>query len=275
MKSKKITINSFSITPLIVNEQSQIIFQRHCDYNRKDGGLIEDSVIRQQEIVNTFLNNLNIRDLDNTYFLFISSNTSGEKNFKRCVETTNIAMNLVKYFFNENNISLSHVINMNDLLNYKNSIHEAKSLSEPQMFIDNTGYLEYLKNKYGGINKEFWIDFESDLSKQKREELKAEGPDQIVERANKYIYLLQRYSNYFHQKNPNSKLIIWCGTHYDLISPLIKKDIFNFNKTDIVEVNYCGGFSFILNNENEIIANVNGFDYPVDFQYKKQLHRRF
>lgn len=33
-----------------------------------------------------------------------------------------------------------------------------------------------------------------------REELNAEGPDEIVDRGVKYINLLQKYAEYFHKK---------------------------------------------------------------------------
>ena len=278
MIQEPITVNSKAIIPLINEDETQIIFQRHCDYDRANGGLVEDSIKEQQKIISQFiigLGNINTDDLRNTYFLFDASMTTSSIDFKRCVETTNIAMEAIKSFFKENNIPTSHIINLNEALNYNSSIHENRQLVEPKMFTDSTGYLEYLKEKHGGINLDFWIDFEEDNSQEKRQELGAEGPDEIVDRATFYINVLKRYAKIFHQKFPKSRLIIWCGTHYDVISPLLKQKALNYDKEDIVKVEYCGGISFLIDKANNIMVNINGVNYPFDSQYNKQLHRHF
>ena len=277
--NEPVIVDSTSIKPLININESQIIFQRHCNYDRTNGGLIPESVEHQKSIVASFINelknNLTLEELRNTYFLFDSSNTISSGDFKRCVETTNIAMDMIRKFFEENNIPLSHIINLNEDLNYNSSVRENKHLTEPKMFTDSTGYLEYLKEKHDGINKDFWIDFESDLSKEKRLELNAEGPDEIANRGVRYVNVLQKYAKYFHTKFPNSRLIIWGGTHYDLISPLVKQKVLDCDKSDIVNVEYCGGLSFLIDESNNITVNVNGITYPFDSQYNKQPHRRF
>lgn len=60
--------------------------------------------------------------------------------FKRCVETTNIAMNLIEKFLKENYISTNHIMNLNEISNYKKKVHEDKFLTEPKMFTDNTDF---------------------------------------------------------------------------------------------------------------------------------------
>ena len=74
-------------------------------------------------------------------------------------------------------------------------------------------------------------------------------------------------------KKPNSKLIVWCCTHYDLISPLAKQTIFGLDKNESVNVDYCGGISLKIDKSNNVIANVNNSYYPVYFEDMKQLHR--
>lgn len=274
-----VTINSLSITPLIKENETQIVLQRHCNYDKKNGCLLSESIECQTSIVASFIetlkSNFNHDELKHTYFLFDSSNTTANNNFKRCVLTTNIAMDMIKEFFEENKIPLNHIMNLNIDSNYHNRVRENTYLTEPKMFTDFTGYVEYLKEKHHGINLDFWIDFEEDLSKEKRQELGSEGPDEIVERGMKYIYILKRYSTYFHLKFPNSRLVIWSGTHYDLISPFAKQKILNYEKSDIVEVDYCGGISLLIDNYENITVNMNGTNYPFDFQEKKLLPRRF
>ena len=278
-KSNRLNVDSSAIFPMINEFQTQFVFQRHCNYDRNNGLLLPESVSKQKEIVKSFIVNMSniitLDDLKNTYFLFTSSNTISSVDFKRCVETTNIAMKYISEFLKSNNISLDHIINFNEKSNYNNQVHEDKLLTEPKMFTDSTGYLDYLKTKHNGININFWIDFEEDLSKEVREQLSAEGPDEIVERAVRYINVLSRYANIFNLKYPNSRLIIWNGTHYDLISPLVKQKILDWEKFDIVNVDYCGGISLVVDKEKNIVANVNGINYPFDFQDSKQLHRHF
>lgn len=275
---ENVTVDSTAIRFMAKENESQIIFQRHCAYDRLNGGLDSNSIKHQDLVISLFINglrSLSVDELKNTYFLFDSSNTISRGDFKRCVETTNIAMRGIKAFFDENGISLNHIINLDEDLNYNGSVHENKHLTEPKMFTDSTGYLEYLIDKHDGINREFWIDFEEDLSKEKREELNSEGPAEIVDRGVRYINVLQRYAKYFHAKKPNSRLIIWCGTHYDLISPLVKQRVLNYDKSDVVNVNYCGGISFLVDSTNDITVNVNGVNYPFDSQDRIQHHRRF
>lgn len=270
----KITINSDAITPISNFFETQIILQRHCNYDKTNGNLFDDSKAYQEKLVLKFLKNIESQNLNNIYFLFIASNSiNSNSEQKRCVDTTNIAMNLIKSFLEEKNISKSHVINLDENLNYDAKVKENINFSEPSMFIDETGYLEFLKEKSNGMNKQFWINFEEDRYKEEREKLNAEGPNEIVARGIEYINVIQKLSNYFHKKKPNSKLIVWCGTHYDLISPLAKQTIFGYDKSDVINVDYCGGISFEIDKSNHIIANVNGGYYPVDFEDIKQRHR--
>lgn len=270
----QININANAIMPILDFFETQIILQRHCSYDKENGNLLDDSKKYQEKLVLKFLQDLEKQNLDNIYFLFIASDTANANNeHQRCVDTTNIAMNLIQSFLKSKGISKSHVINLDENLNYNNQVKQTKNFSEPKMFVDQTEYLEFLKEKNNGFCRQFWIDFEEDRYKDERERFNAEGPDEIVARGTYYINVIQRFSNDFHIKKPNSKLIVWCGTHYDLISPLAKQTIFGYDKSDIINVGYCGGISFGIDKSNNIIANVNGRYYPVDFQDIKQHHR--
>ena len=55
---KPVVVDSTSIRPLINENESQIIFQRHCNYDRTNGGLIPESVEYQCSIVTSFINEL-------------------------------------------------------------------------------------------------------------------------------------------------------------------------------------------------------------------------
>lgn len=271
---EKMTITATAITQIPNQFETQIILQRHCNYDKLTGNLLDSSIEKQERVVLQFLKNLEYQNLENIYFLFVSSNTwnaHGEN--QRCVATTNIAMYLIQSFLESSGIHKNHIINLNEQLNYAMQVKQTDKFAEPSMFTDKKGYIEFLKEKNNGINQQFWIDFEEDKYKSEREELNAEGPDEIVARGVHYINVIERFSNYFHIKKPNSKLIVWCGTHYDLISPLAKQTIFGYEKSDIINVDYCGGISYEIDKSNNIIANVNGHYYPVNFEDIKQHHR--
>lgn len=276
--NNRVTINSRSVVPLVGLNQTQIILQRHCNYDRNSGGLVAESEQIQSQISDSFLTslvqNLTAEELNNTYFLFVASPTMSKGNFNRCIETTNIPFFQVRSVFNDLNISESHIMNLNADSHY-DGIHKSKDLAEPMMFTDNSGYLEFLKQQNEGINLNFWIDFEEDKYKEKRQELGAEGPDEIVGRGIHFIGVLQRYSQLFHKKHENSRLIIWCGTHYDLLSPLAKQTILGYDKEDAVAVDYCGGISLLIDENNEIVANLNGEYVPICFPDSVQRRRHF
>jgi len=270
----KINITSAAITPIPDIFETQIILQRHCNYDKSNGNLLTSSIKNQEKIVLEFLSNIEDKNLENVYFLFISSNTvNANSESKRCVDTTNIVMHLVQSFLESKGISKNHAINLDEDLNYDMQVKQTDKFAEPSMFTDKKGYIEFLKEKNNGMNQQFWIDFEEDRYKLEREELNAEGPDEIVARGVHYINVINRFSNCFHMKKPNSKLIVWCGTHYDLISPLAKQTIFGYEKSDIINVDYCGGISFGIDKTNNLTANVNGQYYPVNFEDIKQHHR--
>lgn len=43
-------VSTKSITPLIKLNETQIILQRHCEYNRQKGKLIKDSIELQKKL---------------------------------------------------------------------------------------------------------------------------------------------------------------------------------------------------------------------------------
>ena len=235
MENQPLTITDLAITPQINSNETQIIFQRHCNYDRSLGDLLPKSKKIQKELVKGYISNLDRKDLENTYFLFTSS-TDQNKEFNRCLETTNIAMEIIKKLYQKKNLSLNHVINLGPTSTYKTKIHKSKDLEE---------------------------------------KLSDEGKEQIADRAIHYINVLQKYAYYFHIKHPNSKLIIWNGTNYDFISALVKQRILNLENQDIVNVKNCGGISLIIDEAGEITANINDNIFPFNSQHNKPSQKQY
>lgn len=152
MENNPLTITTLAITPQINNNQTQIIFQRHCNYDRSLGDLLPESKKIQKELVKAYISNLDRKDLENTYFLFTSS-TEQNKDFNRCLDTTNIAMEIIKKLYQKKNLSLDHVINLGQTSTYKTNIHKSKDLEEKsndekknKLLIDQFTILMYYKD---------------------------------------------------------------------------------------------------------------------------------
>ena len=69
-------VNSSSLTPMIDNSETQIILQRHCNYDRTSGFLVQDSINVQKRIVEKFVLNLKEKyGYDNVFFLILPINS--------------------------------------------------------------------------------------------------------------------------------------------------------------------------------------------------------
>jgi hypothetical protein len=267
-------IRANNFIPDFSNGETQVVFQRHSNYDREEGVLLETekTISTDNSYFNALLSNLTEEEKHNLYILFIASNTTGNNGLMRAYDTTEIARTIAENKFTNNGISNSNIINNSfSISNTKKDIN----LKEPNMFIDDTGYFQYLKNKYGGVNKDFWIAFEEDIEKQYRLSVFGEGPDEIVDRALNYLNFMKRYSDFFHEKNTNSRLIIWSGTHYDLISPLIKQLVLKLDKKETVAVDYNGGIAINIDKDGKFLTSIDGIYHDLGDLDNVRLHRHF
>lgn len=267
-------INSSNFFPDLKNGETQIIFQRHAKYDKETGEMIDIDVTTEVDYnyFKTLLSSISDEERENIFVLFIASDTKNVNGIERAIFSTQIAKSVVGKLFQDYGISSSHIVNN---VNFGTRIKSDSNLIEPKMFIDNTGYLDFLKNKYNGINREFWIAFEEDLNREYRLEIFGEGPDEIVDRAFSYLTTIQRYSNYFHSVNPNARLIVWSGTHYDLISPFIKQMVAKLDKEEEVSVDYNAGIGVTISKDGKFITSINGIYYDLGDLVSMQLHRHY
>lgn len=255
--------------------ETQIVFQRHANYDRNTGNMLDtdNTTLVDYNYFKTLLSSLSDEEKENLYVLFVASNTKNDVNgLERAVVSTDIAKQVVSSFFNNYGLSKDHIINNT---NFKGNIRIDSNLIEPKMFIDNTGYLDFLKKKYNGLNIDFWTAFEEDLDREYRLQIFGEGPDEIVDRAFNYLTIVKRYSDYFHSIKPNSRLIVWSGTHYDLISPLIKQMILKLDKDAYVAVDYNGGIAITITEDGKFLTSIDGVYYDLGDLVSMQLHRHF
>lgn len=268
-------ITSDNFLPDFKSGETQIIFQRHANYDKTTGEMLdtENTTLVDYNYFKTLLSSLSDEERENLYILFIASDTKNAANgLERAVVSTDIAKQVVSSIFENYGLSDSHIINNT---NFNGNVRIDKNLIEPKMFIDKTGYFEFLKKKYNGVNIDFWTAFEEDLDREYRLQIFGEGPDEIVDRAFNYLTIVKRYSDYFHSVKPNSRLIVWSGTHYDLISPLVKQLIVKLDKDAVVPVDYNGGIAVTVTEDGKFITSIDGMYYDLGDLVSIQLHRHF
>jgi len=255
-----------------VNE-TEIVLQRHGQYVRDReepnvGSLTEEAVqIETESAANYFtelFDTLAEEELENTYILFVSSDTQYASGGKRSYETVTIAQKVAETLLDEKGISHANILNNSHKLQAQGSPRPMSLLREPQVFDKSPDFVEFMKSKYGDLGKDFWIAFEEDVEKETRLTMGAEGPDEIADRIKIATKVLSRYAAHFHASKPNSRLIIWAGTHYDTISPFVKRDVLHKDKTAAVLVDYGGGITIDIDINNAASANVDNQQYPIN-----------
>ena len=84
------------------------------------------------------------------------------------------------------------------------------------------------------------------------------------------VDVLARYSRFYHKKHPDRRLIIWAATHYDTISPYVKRDIAGVGKEVPLGVDYGGGISINLDKEGRGTIKVDGKEYEVPLKTQEK-----
>jgi len=256
--------------PHLETGTSAIVFQRHGEYDRDSTSETAGSLLAEdaQEIFKrdiAFFEGLFADDSDDneTMILFTSSDTQYADKGYRCMETAQLAENAAIEVMNKLGIDpLKRIINLNT--DFKTNsftptiqlIRPDAKIREPQIF-DNLDYVNFLKEKYGGLNRQAWSAHEMDAEKEKREEFGAEGVFDILARTKKSIAIMERYARIFHANNPNKKLIIWTVSHYDTISPLVK-DATGTSFEEHLPVDYGAGVVIELGKDSTPILNAQG-----------------
>jgi len=249
---------------------TEIVLQRHGKYERNTesdtvGDLTPEAVELETESARQYfaglISSTPEAERGTLNVLFVASDTGYAGGGQRSYETTSIAQRVAEQLFAENGIPQENILNITpDLENQPMVIPE---LREPQMFEQSPNFVEFLQQKYGGLGKDFWIAFEEDTERETRLSMDAEGPDEIADRLRSAVALLANWSVSFHQQEPNSRLVIWAGTHYDTISPFVKRDVLHQDKTAPVFVDYGGGIVLDIDQSGQVSTSVANQQYQV------------
>lgn len=254
---------------------TEIVLQRHGKYikDKEDpnsGSLTEEAVRLETESAvryfNELLDALTPEERNETYVLFVASDTGYADGGRRSYETVTIAEEVARTILVEKGVSSANILNISHKLEGQGSPRPMTQLREPQLFGESPDFVKYMRDKYGDLGKEFWIAFEEDVEKETRLSMGAEGPDEIADRMKKAVKILTRYASLFHMEKPNSRLVIWAGTHYDTISPFVKRDVLRKDKAAAVFVDYGGGVTIDIDSNNTAIVNINSEQRALDLE---------
>ncbi|MBI4276646.1 hypothetical protein HY629_02280 [Candidatus Uhrbacteria bacterium] len=135
-------------------------------------------------------------------------------------------------------------------------------LRDLRMFEDTPEFVRFLTEKYG-TGQAFWAAFENDDERAVREQMGAEGPDDIARRVEHYIALLMRAMTSYHHAHPERRVIVWAVSHYDTISPYVKKSIVGMEKTDYLPVDQGAGIVITVKQNETASTKIQGKMYPM------------
>ncbi len=252
--------------------ETEIVFQRHGAYvrDREDphvGSLSEESAAEEKKAsksyFDNFIKNVPEQDRDKIDVLIVASDTQYFGAGRRSMETAQQAQQAVSEVFEEKGIPTANIINSTGRLRGEGGPRPMPKLREPNFLNDSPDFLDYMLEKYKGINVNFWTAYEEDQEKETRLAMGAEGPDDIADRTAFSLRALARYAKAYHAANPDRRLIIWGATHYDTISPFVKRDIFGVGKEQQLLVDYGGGISIDIDSEGKATTEIRGKEYEV------------
>lgn len=271
---EKITNKSIEAGPLDMGE-TRILLQRHEEFVRdKDsseaGHLTakgkETGAEESEQRIKNLIEQVPPQERNNLFFLVLASDTVYVGRGARSMETADIVAKKIKELLVENGISEKNLLNLSR--NYrgaeKGGPKPVVKLREPHMFEQSPDFVKFLKEKYPDF-KDFWVAFETEAEKETREKMGAEGPEEMADRIERFLEVLKRYSSLFHKEKPNSRLAIWCVSHYDTISPWTKKYVLNESLPETyLPVEYGAGLSIDLDSDGNATVNTEGKEFKLE-----------
>jgi hypothetical protein len=135
----------------------------------------------------------------------------------------------------------------------------------------NEGFVKEMMARFGekadayGQGNRFWIEYENDSPEvmELRKKYGVEGPDEISERVGGYLNSLEYNARQYHELNPGKRLIVWTVSHYDSISPYVKRGIFHIDKTMGLGVDKGAGIVINSRPTGEATTRIAGQEFPV------------
>ncbi|MEI6479431.1 MAG: hypothetical protein WCO21_01190 [bacterium] len=238
-----------------------VIMQRHGNYDRATGHLTSegkvDALARSHEIIEDILKQIPDEERASVRVLVVASPTIKNEG-QRSMETASAVIESVKTTFEQYGIPAENLLT--------ESPRPVEAIEEPRMLKDDSGFKQFLEDKYGAGSVEFWKAYEEEKHKEERERMGAEGPIEMSDRFAHFTNVLARYARLFHSKHKQNpeRLIIWNVSHYDTITTFFKNHIADISQNENVPVDYDGGMSLIISPEGQASVKIDGTTYPME-----------
>ena len=72
------------------------------------------------------------------------------------------------------------------------------------------------------------------------------------------------YDLIMHNAKPGHRLVIWAATHYDTISPYVKREIFGMAKDTPLAVDYGAGITIDISRDGRAKTKIAQTSYPMN-----------
>lgn len=207
------------------------------------------------------LESLGDEDRKNVSFLVVGSNTRFRGQGMRSMETAGKVLDAIKDDLLKFDLNSEQIINNRSA---SKGVAPITKMQAPRFLDDSPDYSAFLEEKYGDETQAYWKAFEEDTHKAEREQLGAEGPDDMDQRFIKYIGALSKYAESYHRDNPGKRLVIWAVSHYDTVSPYIKRHITKTDPHQYLAVDYGAGVSVEVDAEGKATSTFQGKTYDVN-----------
>ena len=157
---------------------TEIILQRHGKYERsadssKVGSLTEEGAegvyASGKEFFDKLFDAIPESERKNIDILVLASDTQYRDGGRRSMETDDQLIKVVKEELERLSLNESQLLNTSGNISGEGNARPTPKLREPQMFNNSPEFVEFLKDKYGDINLDFWIAFEEDKERETRE----------------------------------------------------------------------------------------------------------
>lgn len=263
--------------------ETEIVLQRHGKYERDRtsegvGSLTPEAVTAEKAAAaayfEAFLRQLPEEERGRVDVLVVASDTQYFDGGRRSHETAELAQQAALEVFEAQGLPSENIINTSGRLRGEGGPRPMPRLREPNMLNESPEFLNYMLDKYGGENREltldFWVAFEEDKEKEVRERMGAEGPGEIADRTAFSVRALARYAEAYHAANPDRRLIIWGATHYDTISPFVKREVFEVPKEQQLMVDYGAGITIDISADGKASTEIDGKQYEVPLTKRDQ-----
>lgn len=275
-KVEKITINDLQLeTPEL--DGTVIVLQRNAKDNRDPnskleiGALVPEAAeqvrVHTKESLDRVLESLDPEERKNIDILVVAADTKLEtpipkikSGHKRAVETAKQVIVGLKESMREFFLSEAQLLNKSG----KPIELSSGRLRDLRMFEDSPEFVQFLVDKYG-TGREFWEAYENDAERGTREKMGAEGPDDIAERVRDYLKVLANAMKFYHESHPGRRVVVWAVSHYDTISPFVKRNVTNMETTTYLPIDQGAGVVINLGKDQKASTQLQGNHYDLSF----------